>query len=298
MLSHLNSAYREAKHLEILKKVMFIPVEQEVPGGGVGEDQVMQTWLNNGHLARIILDYVKKYQVMKKGWQLIPTPLAPLPTLLLLELRPSLPLPLLFLKPPLAGRPVPPLSPPAGWPPQQLRAPLLPRCLRAPYPLRWAPSFQGGWAARLWGRGLEEAVEPMGRGGGGGGRGGGGGSGGSGGGGWVGPRRAAAAEVEAEGGSGSGEGGGGGGGGGGGKMAAPVLLRVSVPRWERVARYAVCAAGILLSIYAYHVEREKERDPEHRALCDLGPWVKCSAALASRYPDWGERARNGRWGEG
>ncbi|XP_005080394.1 vitamin K epoxide reductase complex subunit 1-like protein 1 isoform X2 [Mesocricetus auratus] len=66
-------------------------------------------------------------------------------------------------------------------------------------------------------------------------------------------------------------------------MAAPVLLRVSVPRWERVARYAVCAAGILLSIYAYHVERVKERNPEHRALCDLGPWVKCSAALASRH---------------
>lgn len=87
-------------------------------------------------------------------------------------------------------------------------------------------------------------------------------------------------------------------------MAAPVLLRVSVPRWERVARYAVCAAGILLSIYAYHVEREKERDPEHRALCDLGPWVKCSAALASRYPGWGsgpgtaERGEGGGWGRG
>nr|XP_054108441.1 vitamin K epoxide reductase complex subunit 1-like protein 1 isoform X2 [Callithrix jacchus] len=108
----------------------------------------------------------------------------------------------------------------------------------------------------------------------------GGGGGGGGGGGWVGPRRAAAAEAEAEG------GGGGGGGDGGAKMAAPVLLRVSVPRWERVARYAVCAAGILLSIYAYHVEREKERDPEHRALCDLGPWVKCSAALASRSMQW------------
>ncbi|XP_047388957.1 vitamin K epoxide reductase complex subunit 1-like protein 1 isoform X2 [Sciurus carolinensis] len=114
----------------------------------------------------------------------------------------------------------------------------------------------------------------MGRGGGGGG----GGGEGGGGGGWVGPRRAAAVEEEAE------------GGGGGGKMAAPVLLRVSVPRWERVARYAVCAAGILLSIYAYHVERAKERDPEHRALCDLGPWVKCSAALASR-PD-SERSRS------
>lgn len=87
-------------------------------------------------------------------------------------------------------------------------------------------------------------------------------------------------------------------------MAAPVLLRVSVPRWERVARYAVCAAGILLSIYAYHVEREKERDPEHRALCDLGPWVKCSAALTSRYPDRGsgpgtaKGSEGGGWGWG
>lgn len=67
-----------------------------------------------------------------------------------------------------------------------------------------------------------------------------------------------------------------------GKMAPPVLLRVSVLRWEQVARYAVCA-GILLSIYTYHVEPEKERDPEHPALCDLGPWVKCSTALASRW---------------
>ncbi|KAK2092291.1 Vitamin K epoxide reductase complex subunit 1-like protein 1 [Saguinus oedipus] len=35
-------------------------------------------------------------------------------------------------------------------------------------------------------------------------------------------------------------------------MAAPVLLRVSVPPWERVACYA---------IYADHVEREKEWEP-------------------------------------
>ncbi|XP_006880867.1 PREDICTED: vitamin K epoxide reductase complex subunit 1-like protein 1-like [Elephantulus edwardii] len=67
------------------------------------------------------------------------------------------------------------------------------------------------------------------------------------------------------------------------RAAGGRWLRVSVPRWERAARYAVCAAGILLSIYAYHVEHEKERDPEHRALCDLGPWVKCSAALTSRW---------------
>ncbi|CAM2104010.1 unnamed protein product [Caretta caretta] len=66
-------------------------------------------------------------------------------------------------------------------------------------------------------------------------------------------------------------------------MAAPVLLRVSVPRWERVARYAVCAAGILLSLYACHLEREKGRDLHYRALCDFSERVRCSAAIASRF---------------
>ncbi|XP_033027381.1 vitamin K epoxide reductase complex subunit 1-like protein 1 isoform X2 [Lacerta agilis] len=66
-------------------------------------------------------------------------------------------------------------------------------------------------------------------------------------------------------------------------MAAPVLLRVSVPRWERVARYAVCLAGIALSLYACHLEREKGRDLHYRALCDLSDRVRCSAAIASRY---------------
>uniref|UniRef100_A0ACB8EDB1 Vitamin K epoxide reductase complex subunit 1-like protein 1 n=1 Tax=Sphaerodactylus townsendi TaxID=933632 RepID=A0ACB8EDB1_9SAUR len=64
-------------------------------------------------------------------------------------------------------------------------------------------------------------------------------------------------------------------------MAAPVLLRVSVPRWERVARYAVCLAGIALSLYACHLEREKGRDLHYRAVCDLSERVRCSAAIAS-----------------
>ncbi|KAM7088836.1 vitamin K epoxide reductase complex subunit 1-like protein 1 isoform X2 [Mycteria americana] len=67
-------------------------------------------------------------------------------------------------------------------------------------------------------------------------------------------------------------------------MAAPVLLRVSVPRWERVARSAVCAAGILLSLYACHLEREKGRDLHYQALCDLSERVRCSAAITSRFP--------------
>ncbi|XP_029468158.1 vitamin K epoxide reductase complex subunit 1-like protein 1 [Rhinatrema bivittatum] len=65
-------------------------------------------------------------------------------------------------------------------------------------------------------------------------------------------------------------------------MAAPVL-RVSVPRWERAARYLVCALGIIFSLYAFHVEREKERDPQYQAACDLGEGVRCSAAFASRW---------------
>ncbi|KAM4886616.1 vitamin K epoxide reductase complex subunit 1-like protein 1 [Sylvia borin] len=66
-------------------------------------------------------------------------------------------------------------------------------------------------------------------------------------------------------------------------MAAPVLLRVSVPRWERVARSAVCAAGILLSLYACHLEREKGHDSHYQALCDLSERVRCSAAITSRW---------------
>nr|XP_021533052.1 multidrug resistance-associated protein 1-like [Aotus nancymaae] len=55
-------------------------------------------------------------------------------------------------------------------------------------------------------------------------------------------------------------------------------------------------------ICAYHVEREKERDPEHWTFCDLGPWVKCFAALASRG-DGHHRSRegskaNGEWHAG
>ena len=31
------------------------------------------------------------------------------------------------------------------------------------------------------------------------------------------------------------------------------------------------------------MNREKEWDPEHQSLCDLGSWVKCSTALPSRF---------------
>ncbi|XP_060768925.1 vitamin K epoxide reductase complex subunit 1-like protein 1 [Neoarius graeffei] len=65
-------------------------------------------------------------------------------------------------------------------------------------------------------------------------------------------------------------------------MAAPVL-RVSTPRWERIARFLVCLLGILLSVYAVHVEREKSRDANYQALCDLSNSVSCSKVFGSRW---------------
>uniref|UniRef100_A0A8C7PDQ3 vitamin-K-epoxide reductase (warfarin-sensitive) n=2 Tax=Oncorhynchus mykiss TaxID=8022 RepID=A0A8C7PDQ3_ONCMY len=67
-----------------------------------------------------------------------------------------------------------------------------------------------------------------------------------------------------------------------GKMAAPVL-RVSTPRWERIARLLVCVLGILLSLYAYHVETEKARDSNYRAMCDVSNSISCSKVFTSRW---------------
>ncbi|XP_059404886.1 vitamin K epoxide reductase complex subunit 1-like protein 1 [Carassius carassius] len=65
-------------------------------------------------------------------------------------------------------------------------------------------------------------------------------------------------------------------------MAAPVL-RVSTPRWERIVRLLVCFSGILLSLYAFHVEREKTRDANYRAMCDLSSSISCSKVFTSRW---------------
>lgn len=66
------------------------------------------------------------------------------------------------------------------------------------------------------------------------------------------------------------------------KMAAPVL-RVSTPRWERIVRLLVCLSGILISLYAFHVEREKTRDANYRAMCDLSSSISCSKVFTSRW---------------
>ncbi|XP_013917568.1 PREDICTED: vitamin K epoxide reductase complex subunit 1 [Thamnophis sirtalis] len=58
---------------------------------------------------------------------------------------------------------------------------------------------------------------------------------------------------------------------------------MTVPRWERVARLLLCAAGLALSIYAWHVETSKERDAAYRAMCDISPDISCSKVFTSRW---------------
>ncbi|KAF7705021.1 vitamin K epoxide reductase complex subunit 1 [Silurus meridionalis] len=56
-----------------------------------------------------------------------------------------------------------------------------------------------------------------------------------------------------------------------------------VPKWERWARVMLCALGLILSVYALHVELSKENDPNYRAMCDLAESVSCSKVFTSRW---------------
>ncbi|KAG9267407.1 vitamin K epoxide reductase complex subunit 1-like protein 1 [Astyanax mexicanus] len=56
-----------------------------------------------------------------------------------------------------------------------------------------------------------------------------------------------------------------------------------VPGWERAARVLLCSLGLLLSVYALHVELSKEHDPKYRAMCDLAESVSCSKVFTSRW---------------
>ncbi|XP_076844002.1 vitamin K epoxide reductase complex subunit 1 [Brachyhypopomus gauderio] len=60
-------------------------------------------------------------------------------------------------------------------------------------------------------------------------------------------------------------------------------LPVGLPEWERSARAVLCCLGIVLSVYALHVELSRESNPEYRAFCDLAESVSCSKVFTSRW---------------
>ncbi|KAM5228100.1 vitamin K epoxide reductase complex subunit 1 isoform 1-T1 [Ctenodactylus gundi] len=54
------------------------------------------------------------------------------------------------------------------------------------------------------------------------------------------------------------------------------------PGW---VRFALCLAGVVLSLYALHVVAARARDWDYRALCDVGTAISCSRVFSSR---WGQ----------
>lgn len=60
------------------------------------------------------------------------------------------------------------------------------------------------------------------------------------------------------------------------------------PGW---VRFALCLAGLVLSLYALHVKAARARDRNYRALCDVGTAISCSRVFSSRcaraWKAWG-----------
>ena len=44
----------------------------------------------------------------------------------------------------------------------------------------------------------------------------------------------------------------------------------------------LCLLGILVSMFAFYVEKSKERNSDYRAICDISESASCSAVFASR----------------
>ncbi|XP_054611791.1 vitamin K epoxide reductase complex subunit 1 [Dunckerocampus dactyliophorus] len=61
------------------------------------------------------------------------------------------------------------------------------------------------------------------------------------------------------------------------------MAAADIPVWERKVRMFLGVFGLILSLYALHVELSREHDPEYRAMCDLGESVSCSKVFTSRW---------------
>ncbi|XP_041038073.1 vitamin K epoxide reductase complex subunit 1-like protein 1 [Carcharodon carcharias] len=60
-------------------------------------------------------------------------------------------------------------------------------------------------------------------------------------------------------------------------------MAAATPRWETWVRWLACGLGLVLSVYAFHVETSKERDATYRAMCDLSDSISCSKVFTSRW---------------
>ncbi|KAL4224377.1 Vitamin K epoxide reductase complex subunit 1-like protein 1 [Mactra antiquata] len=55
------------------------------------------------------------------------------------------------------------------------------------------------------------------------------------------------------------------------------------PRYTVLTTVVISVVGMILSVYAYHVETSIHSDPTFRALCDISAKMSCSKVFSSRY---------------
>ena len=51
---------------------------------------------------------------------------------------------------------------------------------------------------------------------------------------------------------------------------------------RKALQLILCILGILISVYAYHVETSKESDTSYTAFCDISATVSCSKVFSSK----------------
>lgn len=56
----------------------------------------------------------------------------------------------------------------------------------------------------------------------------------------------------------------------------------SATKCLRIITAILCSCGILLSLYAYHVETSKERDESYTAMCDINEHMSCTSVFSSK----------------
>ncbi|XP_065055149.1 vitamin K epoxide reductase complex subunit 1-like protein 1 [Rhopilema esculentum] len=53
--------------------------------------------------------------------------------------------------------------------------------------------------------------------------------------------------------------------------------------FNALLRFTTCIIGVILSLYALHVEIAKEKDADFKAMCDISEKMSCSKVFNSKY---------------
>eukprot|EP00795_Rhopilema_esculentum_P015457 gene15457-6707_t len=55
--------------------------------------------------------------------------------------------------------------------------------------------------------------------------------------------------------------------------------------FNALLRFTTCIIGVILSLYALHVEIAKEKDADFKAMCDISEKMSCSKVFNSKQKE-------------